>query len=194
MRRSARVDAARPSSEGGSGWARRYRRPMDSSRDRHERLRMLVVENQRRRHRPQRLRELAAATGVKPSPDDFLALPATQQLWQAVRDRPRYHLVWHRIWGDRLSGEVAKTLRDMADQLEGVEAYLLWPDPPEAVLVRVSPLLRHIAEHLSPQSDLTLATGDAKSGLVLAWDHLAYADEYSLVTWGELAFDLTVSP
>jgi hypothetical protein len=117
--------------ERGSGWERRDRRPMDSSRDRHERLRMLVVENRRRRHRPKRLRELAAATGVKPSPDDFLVLPATQQLWRAVRDRPRHRLVWHRICGDRLSGEVAKTLRDMADRLEGSRPTSFGPTRPK---------------------------------------------------------------
>jgi hypothetical protein len=167
---------------------------MDSASDRRERLRMLVAENRRRRTRPGLIRELAGATGEEPSSDDFLALEVAEQLWQAVGDLARYHLVWHRIWGDRLSHEVARTLRDLADRVEGVEAYLLWRDPPEAVRVPLPPVLRHAADHLSRQSDLTLVSADGKSGLVLTWDHLAYADEYSLVTWGELAFDLTDSP
>jgi hypothetical protein len=39
--------------------------------------------------------------------------------------------------------------------------------------------------------DLTLVSGDAKSGLVVTWDHTSYADEYSLLTWGSFAFDLS---
>lgn len=154
---------------------------------------MLVIENKRRRHRPQLLHELAAVLGEEPSLDDFLALEATQQLHQAVHDQKKYHLVWHRIWGDRLIGEVAATLRGLADVLRNAEAYLLWRDPPEAIRVPVSPVLHHTADHLSPQSDLMLIAVDRKSGLVLTWDHLAYADEYSLLTWGEFASDLTGS-
>jgi len=55
----------------------------------------------------------------------------------------------------------------------------------------VAPLLRHEADHLSHQTRATLVSADAKSGLVLGWDHLSYADEYSLITWGDLAFDPT---
>jgi hypothetical protein len=164
---------------------------MDSSADRHERLRTLLAENQRRRHRPQMVRDLAAAIEDAPSPDDFLGLSATEALWKGVESQVKFHAVWHRIWGDRLSGEVADTLRDLADRLEGIDAYLLQRNPPEAVRVPVPPLLRHAAAHVSPQTDLTLVTEAAASGLVLGWDHLAYADEYSLLAWGELAFDLT---
>ncbi len=152
---------------------------------------MLAAENRRRRHRPALLREIAAATGTEPSLDDFLALTATERLREAVVDQAKYHQVSHRIWGDRLAGEVARTLVELADRLDEAEAYLLWRDPPEAVLVTVGAMLRHTAEHLSPQSDLTLISGDAQSGLVVAWDHMSYADEYSLLTWGGFASDLT---
>ena len=52
-------------------------------------------------------------------------------------------------------------------------------------------MLRGTAEGLSRKSDLALISGDARSGLVLTWDHLSYADEYSLMSWGSFAFDLT---
>lgn len=96
----------------------------------------------------------------------------------------------HRIWGARPAGEVAVTLRAVSDRLDGAETYLLHRDPLEAVLVPVSAVLRHAAAHLSERSDVTLVSAEAESGLVLAWDHLAYAAEYSLMTWGGFAFDL----
>lgn len=164
---------------------------MDSAADRHERLRTLLAENYRRRHRPELVRDLAAALGAEPAPDDFLDLTATEALWEGVASQAKYHAVWHRIWGDRLAGEVARTLRDLADRLEGIDAYLLRRNPPEAVRAPVSPLLRNEADHVSRRTDLTLVTADAASGLVLGWDHLPYADEYSLLAWGELAFALT---
>jgi hypothetical protein len=153
---------------------------------------MLATENRRRQQRPQRLLALAETTGREASLDDILALQATQNLWQAVRDNAHCHLVWHRVWGDRLAGEAARTLREIADHLgRDAEAYVLWDNPPEAVRTLVAPLLRHEADHLSHQTRATLVSADAKSGLVLGWDHLSYADEYSLITWGDLAFDLT---
>ncbi len=139
------------------------------------------------------LREIAAATGTEPSLDDFLALAATERLRWSLEDQAQYHQVHHRIWGDRLAGEVARTLAELADRLDDAEAYLLWRDPPEAVLVPVGAMLRHTAAHLSPGSDLTLISGDTKSGLVVTWDHLSHADQYSLLTWGSFAFDLTQS-
>lgn len=163
----------------------------EGSDEQNERLRMLAVENRRRHHRPALLSEIEAATGTEPPLDDFLALTATERLREAVVDQAKYHQVSHRIWGDRLAGEVARTLVELADRLDEAEAYLLWRDPPEAVLVPVGAMLRHTSERLSAQSGLTLISGDAKSGLVLTWDHLSYADEYSLLTWGRFAFDLT---
>ena len=119
-------------------------------------------------------------------------MQAAERLWLVVEDQAKFHLVWHRLWGDRLAGEASRTLREIAGKLEtGIDAYLLWSNPPEAVRVPVAPLLRHTAEHLSPQTYLTLVSGDTESGLVLGWDHLADADEYSLLTWGDFAFDLT---
>jgi hypothetical protein len=158
--------------------------------ERRERLRMLVDENARRRHRPKLLEELAGTIGREPSLDDFLSLQAAEVLQSAVIDQARFHLVTHRIWGDRLAGEGAVTLRAIGDRLRDDEAYLLLRDPMEAVLVPVSAVLRHTAAHLSQRSGVTLVTAEADSGLVLTWDHLAYADEYSLLTWGRFAFDL----
>jgi len=152
---------------------------------------MLATENKRRQVRPLRLLEVAAATGVEPSLDDVLALEATAGLWQAVRGQANYHLVWHRTWGDRLAGEAARVLRELADRLGESEAYMFWEHPPEAIRVPVAAVLRHAAEQLSHQSYLTLVAADATSGLVLGWDHLPSADEYSLNTWGDLAVDLS---
>lgn len=162
--------------------------------ERRERVRMLAGENRRRRHRPALLREIAAATGTEPSLDDFLALAATERLEEVLPARTKHHQVFHRIWGDRLAGEVARTLRELADRLHEAEAFLLWRDPPEAVRVPVDAMLQHAAEHLSPRSDLTLISGDGESGLVITWDHMSHADEYSLVSWGSFAFDLTQRP
>ena len=136
------------------------------------------------------LEELAAVIGREPSLDDVLSLEAAEALQAAVVAQGRFHLVSHRIWGTRLAGEVAVTLRAVSDRLDGAEAYLLQRDPLEAVLVPASAVLRHAAAHLSERSDVTLVSADAESGLVLAWDHSAYADEYSLMTWGGFAFDL----
>lgn len=151
---------------------------------------MLVRENARRRRRPELLEELAAVIGREPCVDDVLSLQAAEALQAAVVAQARFHLVSHRIWGTRLTGEVAVTLRAVSDRLDGAEAYLLQRDPLEAVLVPVGPVLRDAAAHLSERSDLTLVSAEAESGLVLGWDHLAYADEYSLMTWGGFAFDL----
>jgi hypothetical protein len=167
---------------------------VDRDDERKERLRMLAAENKRRRHRPALIAAIAAATGMEPSLDDFLSLTATEKLREAVLDHGKHHEVFHRIWGDRLAGEVARTLVELADRLDQAEAYLLWRNPPEAVLVPVGPILRHTAENLTNQSDLTLITGDADSGLWLTWDHMARSDEYSLISWGNFAFDLTELP
>jgi hypothetical protein len=166
--------------------------PVTSADDRRERLRMLATENLRRRERPRRVQELAEATGRDVSLDDVLALQAAEQLWEAVRDQAKYHSVWHRIWGERLAGEAARTLREIADEMaDAPDAFALWNSPPEAVRAPVAPLLRWTADHLSEQTDLTLVSADAKSGLVLTWEHTGHADEYTLITWGTFAFDVT---
>ena len=152
---------------------------------------MLATENQRRRRRPAVVRELAERLGYEPSRDDFLALEATEELGRAIEEQAQYHLVWHRIWGDRLAGEVAATVRALADRLGSMNAYLLTRDPPEAICVPAAAMLRSEADRLSRRTDLVLITGDQASGLQLTWDHLSHADEYSLCTWGVFALDLS---
>jgi hypothetical protein len=152
---------------------------------------MLLSENARRQHRPKLMKELEAVLDTKPARDDFLSLEGAEALQAAVVDQARYHLVFHRIWGDRLAGEVTMALRTLGDRLEGDHAYVILCDPLEAVRIPVGPLLRHTAAHLSRDTDVTLVTGEADSGLVLTWDHLPNADEYSLLTWGRFAFDLS---
>jgi hypothetical protein len=120
----------------------------------------------------------------------MLELRRPAHIGQTPPPQAKYHLVWHRIWGDRLAREVARTLRELAARLDGTDAYLLFRNPLEAVRVPVTPVLRHEADDLSRRTDLTLISGDRKSGLVLTWDHLSYADEYSLLTWGDFALDL----
>lgn len=152
---------------------------------------MLATENRRRLERPAVVRDLAERLGFEPSLDDFLALDAAEALSRDIEEQARYHLVWHRIWGDRLAGEVASTIRALADRLDGLDAYILLRDPPEAVRVPVAAILRHEADRLSHKTDLVLITSDHASGLVLTWDHLSHADEYSLWTWGVFALDLS---
>jgi hypothetical protein len=157
-----------------------------------DRLTMLVRENARRRHRPKLQEDLAAVIGREPSLDEFLSLAAADRLHAAVVEQGRYHLVTHRVWGDRLGAEAAMTLRTIAQRLDGEEAYLLlWKPTTEAVLVPVRPVLEHAALNLSRASDVTLVSPDAEAGLTLTWDHLVDADEYSLRTWGRFAFDLS---
>jgi hypothetical protein len=55
----------------------------------------------------------------------------------------------------------------------------------------VPAVLRYEAEHLSPRTYTTLVSVDKASAIVLEWDHMAHADEYSLTTWGHFARDLT---
>ena len=59
------------------------------------------------------------------------------------------------------------------------------------MLLPVRPVLDHAALHLSRASDVTLVSAEADAGLTLTWDHLVNADEYSLLTWGRFAFDLS---
>jgi hypothetical protein len=157
-----------------------------------DRLTLLVRENARRRHRPRLQEELAAIIGRKPSLDDFLSLEAADRLHAVVDEQSKYHLVTHRIWGDRFASEAATALRTIAHRLDSEEGYLMLQEPTtEAVLVPVRPVLDHAALHLSHTSDVTLVSADADAGLTLTWDHLGNADEYSLLTWGRFAFDLS---
>jgi hypothetical protein len=159
--------------------------------ERQERLQMLTLENKRRQMRPQRLAAAATASGSDPTLDDILSLPAASELLNAVRDQAKYHDVWHRIWGDRLAGEVSRTLSELADQLDGeTVAYMLWDQPPEAIRVNVVPVLRDTGANLSKQTYLTLVGDEGRSGLVLGWDHLENSNEYSLNTWGMFAVEL----
>ena len=152
---------------------------------------MLVRENARRRQWPKLLEKLAGMIGYEPSIDDVLSLHAAESLQKAVLDRGQYHLVAHRIWGDQFAGEAARTLGEIGDRLRDHKAYLLLRYPVEAVLVPVGAVLSHTALHLPQARNLTLVTAEAQDGLVLGWDHLADADEYSLLTWGRFAFDIT---
>ena len=150
------------------------------------------------------MQRLVAALGAEPSPEAFLPVQEADTLWQAVDselERPSTSR-WHRVWGDRLAGEVAATLRGLADHLGVATAYLLVDGASahaqartsgrEAVHVPIAAILRHEAANVSPRSDLRLISADERSGLVLGWDHLGgYADEYSLQTWGAFAVDIT---
>src|SRR5688572_638274 len=102
----------------------------------------LLGENRRRR-RPEVADRVAAMVGRPPSGDDFLPTDAVAALEQAAHEQWRCHNVWHRIFGDRLRGELARTLRELAAALDGAEAFLLSGAPVEAVRVPVATVLRH---------------------------------------------------
>jgi hypothetical protein len=71
----------------------------DSEDARSARLRMLALENARRRARPELIEQLGAVLGNQPSLDDFLSLDATEALHVAVADHFGHHRVSHRVWG-----------------------------------------------------------------------------------------------
>jgi hypothetical protein len=130
--------------------------------------------------------------------DDAVTSDAVQVALGAVKAQDEFHLVWHRVWGVRLRGEVIEVTGRLAGVLEGERAVLLWGhSPPVGFLVPVAAALRSLPAHLGPgpnesgpggvDSDLVLVAETGDSGLRLEYNHYATADEYELRSWGRYA-------
>lgn len=134
-----------------------------------------------------------AGRGLPVGPDEFLSLEARDAAMASVAAQRRLHLVWHRIWGVQLRGEMQSTVRRLGELIADDPVTLVWGSAAFAVSPREA--LDALVDDIGPDDshascDLMLVAGDGLSGLVLTYRHLTDADEYELRSWGQFAIAL----
>ncbi|MEH3053626.1 MAG: hypothetical protein PGN13_06380 [Patulibacter minatonensis] len=144
---------------------------------------------------PEAARQVSAILGVELDADDAVTKEAVDAARRSVGVASRGHLVWHRIWGVRLYGEMLEAAGRLGDLLGDERALLLWPQPEHptvGLLVPLGPALNELPAWLHdderfPGADLVLLSELGESGLVLEFNAHAHAEEYELHSWGRYA-------
>jgi hypothetical protein len=155
------------------------------------------MANKRERERPQVLAELQTTVSADVEESDFVSAEESHELHEKAVERLKGFRVWHRVWGECLRGEVAATLRAIAQRLPDEEALMMT----RAGFVRVPSrnALEYLAREVESkppasnylrQEDLVLISREADDGLALGYWHPDNGYEYELDAWGRYAFDL----
>lgn len=96
-----------------------------SSTDRRQRMQELLTQ---RRYAAalDEAAEALSSLGLAVRRDEAVAQEAVEVVQGALVAQQRYHLVWHRVWGVRLRGEMLETCARLAAALDGERAVLVW--------------------------------------------------------------------